>query len=104
MEVKKEKRSIFGITNSIDFTIKQIDFEMELIATFFFLVWSAPKSQFFVHLSNKAMSIAYYIKTARASFNRLECQSFTPEKHVLTFKTTVLLVHLETEVPLWTLN
>lgn len=85
------------------FCIKQNDFEIELTATFF-LVWSAPKSQFFVHVSNNVMSIPYYIKTARTSFSRGECQSFTPEKHVLTFKTTTSLVHLKTEVSLWLLN
>lgn len=76
---------------------------MELTATFF-LVWSAPKSKFFVHFSNNVMSNLYYIKTARTSFCRCKCQSFTPEKHVLTFKTTTSLAHLQTEVPLWLLN
>lgn len=76
---------------------------MELTATFF-LVWSAPKSKFFVHFSNNVMSNLYYIKTARTSFSRCKCQSFTPEKHVLTFKTTTSLAHLQTEVPLWLLN
>lgn len=63
-------------------------------------IWSAPKFQFLVLLNNKVMSIAEHIKTARVSFNELQFQSFTPEEHVLTFKTTALLVHLETEVHL----
>lgn len=53
-----------------------------------------------VLLNNKVMSIAEHIKTARVSFNELQFQSFTPEEHVLTFQTTALLVHLETEVHL----
>lgn len=84
------------------FYIKSNDFVMELIGTF--PIWSEPKFQFLVLLNNKVMSIAEHIKTARVSSNGLHFQFFTPEKHVLTFKTTALLVHLETEIHLYLLN